>query len=197
MRRHLARAAGVASALAAWIWYASTTHAFTSHMAVHLIVVAGAAPLLAWGMAGTRLDPRVPSSPIGASIVELIVVWAWHLPRLHEAARHSEAVWMLEQATFLLSGWWFWRSLLDRRGHVTPALAASGVIALAMTLAHMTLLGTLLALAPRPFVVHAGTLADQQLGGVLMLVVSAVVYGTTGLVLTSRLLRAGPDGARV
>ncbi|MCC7124698.1 MAG: cytochrome c oxidase assembly protein [Acidobacteria bacterium] len=197
MTRPLAFAAGVTSALAAWTWYASAAHTFTGHMAVHLIVVAIAAPLLASGTAGTWFDPRLPGSPIAASIVELLVVWTWHLPRLHEAARHSDAVWMFEQATFLLSGWWFWRSLLDHRGRVIPALAASGVLALAMTLAHMTLLGALLALAPRPFVAHGGTLADQQLGGVLMLVVSAVVYGTAGLVLTAHLLRTRPDGAHV
>jgi putative membrane protein len=56
---------------------------------------------------------------------------------------------------------------------------------------HMTLLGALLALAPRPlYHAHASAaLADQQLGGALMLTVGGVVYLGGGLVLATTLIR--------
>ena len=61
-------------------------------MALHMIVVAIVAPLLAVGIAGSRLDPveKAPAlfAAIPASLVELVVVWAWHAPALHHAAGH-------------------------------------------------------------------------------------------------------------
>jgi putative membrane protein len=61
--------------------------AFWAHMAMHMGVVAVAAPLLAVGVVGGRLDPvrKTPRlfAPIPASVLELIAVWAWHTPALH------------------------------------------------------------------------------------------------------------------
>ena len=58
-------------------------HAFWAHMTMHMVVVAVAAPLLALGVAGGRLDPvrRAPRlfAAIPLSVVELIVVWACSL----------------------------------------------------------------------------------------------------------------------
>src|SRR5688572_8961557 len=85
---------------------------FSAHMAMHMAVVAVAAPLLALGIAGTRFDPaaRFPRvfSAVAASIAELILVWGWHTPVLHHAARHSSWAFALEQASFLSSGLWLW-----------------------------------------------------------------------------------------
>jgi putative membrane protein len=66
---------------------------------------------------------------------------------------------------------------------------------------HMTLLGALLALSPRPLYEHAHAagmvagltpLDDQHLGGAVMLLVGGVSYLIGGLVLIARLLRE-PD----
>jgi putative membrane protein len=60
---------------------------------------------------------------------------------------------------------------------------------------HMTLLGALLALAPRPLYAHGAeyhgltALEDQHLGGAIMLLVGGVSYIAGGLALTVRLLR--------
>ena len=73
--------------------------AFWAHMSMHMLVVAVAAPLLVFGVVSGRFDP-VPSSPrlfapIPASFIELIVVWVWHAPAFHHAARshQPEGVW--------------------------------------------------------------------------------------------------------
>ena len=83
-------------------------HSFAAHMTAHMAVVAVAAPLLAIGLAGSDADPvrRAPQwfPPIPASVLELLVVWAWHTPALHHAARHTALGLLLEQGSFLLIG---------------------------------------------------------------------------------------------
>jgi putative membrane protein len=68
---------------------------------------------------------------------------------------------------------------------------------------HMTLLGALLALAPRSLYGHVHhfpwgltQVEDQNLGGVVMLALGGAVYLLGGLVLMARLLNAAPERAR-
>jgi putative membrane protein len=173
--------------------------AFAAHMTMHMGVVAIAAPLIAVGVGGGRLDPvrRAPGlfAPIPASVLELVVVWAWHAPALHHVARHSTAGLIAEQGMFLTSGLLVWLSAFGgKHGGAGPRRAA-GVVGLLLTSMHMTLLGALLSLTPRPLYAHvdgvAGLppLADQHLGGAIMLLVGGVAYLAGGLWLTAGLLR--------
>jgi putative membrane protein len=145
-------------------------------------VVAIAAPLLALG-----IGPRLPSSnvylPLWASLVELVVVWAWHTPSLHELARHNGWAVFAEQGSFLATGLFLWITSfgVNQRG--------SGIVALLLTAIHMTLLGALLALAPRILYAHVhGGLNDQQAGGVIMLLLGGASYLAGGLWLAWGLL---------
>jgi putative membrane protein len=123
-------------------------------MTMHMGVVAVAAPLLAVGVAEGRLDlvriAPVLFAPISASVLELVIVWAWHAPALHQAARHGTTALVAEQGMFLLAGLFVRLSTFGgdawRRGNRT----AAGVVGLLLTSMHMTLLGALLALTPRP-----------------------------------------------
>jgi len=170
---------------------------FSAHMIVHMGIVAVAGPLLALSLAGTPFDPaaRAPRlfAPIPASLGELIVVWLWHAPALHHAARHSLFMSVAEQGCFLLAGLWLWLATLGGVGEQQPSRAASGVIALLLTSMHMTLLGALFALAPRPLF-EAGaleataSLSDQHWGGAIMLLVGGISYLAGGLWLTATLL---------
>jgi putative membrane protein len=173
-------------------------------MAMHMGVVAVAAPLLAVGVVGGRLDPvrKTPRlfAPIPASVLELIVVWTWHAPALHQAARHSTVGLVAEQGMFLLTGLVLWLSACGGETWGRRSRAAPGVVGLLLTAMHMTLLGALLALSPRPLYAHVGSfpgltaLEDQHLGGAIMLLVGGVAYLLGGLWLTVGLLRA-PAGA--
>jgi putative membrane protein len=175
--------------------------AFFAHMAMHMGVVAVAAPLLALGIAGSRQDPvrRAPAlfAPVPASVVELVVVWAWHAPVLHHAARHGGVAFVAEQVLFLFSGLLVWLSAFGGDPGRRAERTAAGIVALLLTSMHMTLLGALLALAPRPLYVHAGgsaalsPLEDQHLGGAIMLLAGGVAYLAGGLWLTVELLRGG------
>ena len=186
---------GFAVLLAVWLGplprLASTS--FAAHMSMHMGVVAAAAPLLSFGLAGTRLDPvvRAPAlfAPVPASVLELIVVWVWHAPALHHLARHSTGGLFAEQVTFLASGVLVWLSAFGGKGEMHDRRAA-GVVGLLLTSMHMTLLGALLALTPRALYSHGnGSLDDQHLGGAIMILAGGVSYLTGGLALTAGLLK--------
>ena len=188
-------------------------HSFASHMAMHMLVVAVASPMVAFGLAGGRFDPvragqAIPSapglgsvgtilfSPIVASVVEFIVVWSWHAPALHHAARHSTALLVLEQAGFLAVGLLVWLAAFGGGPAQRRSRAAAGVGGLLLTSMHMTLLGVLLALAARPLYPHGTAPAfgltamqDQHLGGILMLLFGGLAYLAGALALLLGLLR--------
>jgi len=178
-------------------------HSFFAHMTMHMGVVAVAAPLVALGIAGGSLDPvrKVPAlfAPVPASILELVVVWAWHAPVLHHAARHSTVGLLFEQGTFLLTGLFLWLSAFGGDCAHRVHGRAAGVVGLLLTSMHMTLLGALLGLSPRLLYAHAADhavgfanltpLADQHLGGAIMLLVGGVSYLAGGLWLMAGLLR--------
>lgn len=198
-----AAAVGALLVLAA-VWFGPlpdlSASSFAAHMTMHMAVVAVAAPLAAFAVSGARLDPAHLASawfaPIPASLIELLVVWTWHAPALHAAARESTAAFVAEQASFAIAGTWFWISVASASGKTHDERRSASLLAMLLTFAHMTLLGALLALTPRPLY-HAmhglgqsdiELLADQQLGGIIMLSVSALVYVPAGLWLTRRLL---------
>ena len=211
---------GLALLGAAWIGPLPglAARSFTAHMVLHVAVVAVAAPLLALGLAGSRLDPaRIAprlTAPVPATVLDLVVVWGWHAPALHLAARHLPGALAWEQGMFLSAGLLVWSSAFGGTPALRAGRAGSGLLALLLTSMHMTLLGALLAIAPRPLYGHGGAghgqggvpgigsgpgldaLADQQLGGVVMLLVGGVSYLAGGLTLLVRLLEGRPAPER-
>lgn len=199
-RRILLSLGGTALAL---LWFGPLPQlakiSFAAHMALHMGVVTVAAPLLAMGIAGTAYDPvrHTPSlfPPVPWSIAELAAVWVWHAPALHHAARHSLGGFVAEQGTFLIAGLLVWLSAFGGSPALRHERRGAGIAALLLTSMHMTLLGALLGLTPRPLYVHMdgcglSPLADQHLGGAIMLVTGGIVYLAGGVWLTVGLLRA-------
>lgn len=197
--KRAALAAGMLVLVAVWFgpllgsWRAS----FAAGMVAHMGVIAVAAPLIAIGMPDRwRPGPSMPAGlPVLASVLELFAVWGWHAPVMRAAAEASVAVTIAEQATFLIVGVLLWSTSFAAPRERTHA--AAGAAALLLTSIHMTLLGALLALSPRPLfgvgdVTCFGVLLDagqdQQLGGVIMLLAGALAYLFGGLSLVARLL---------
>lgn len=181
---------------------------FAAHMVMHMGVVAIAAPLLALGL--LRLWPSLasripPAMALLASFFEFLVVWSWHAPALHDAARVEWPLLLLEQTSFLVAGLLVWTSAIgSARSASGLAGRAAGVVALLVTSMHMTLLGALLLLSPRPLYACAALcspaasltpIEDQQLGGVLMLIVGGLAYLAGGLALLHSILRSGGEAA--
>ncbi len=179
---------------------------FTVHMVLHMGIIAVAAPLLALSLLDTGFDipgRNVWMTPVLASVIELIVVWLWHVPALRAMADASAHVSMLELFSFLVAGLLLWFACL-RPGRDGEGRLA-GTMGLLFTSMHMTLLGVLLALAPRRlygggevscFGIPLDAASDQQIGGVVMLVVGAASYLIGGVALLSGVLRIEGDVAR-
>lgn len=190
---------GIAVLLAAWAT-AAVGHGMTLHMAAHMGSVAVAAPLIAYGLAGTGADPATHwprvFAPLTMSVVELIVVWGWHLPAARALAMSSPAMLAIEQLMFAAAGIGLWSACFGTRDAAHSSRRAVAVIALLWTTMHMTLLGALITLAPRPLYAAGGhaapfgltALGDQQLGGVVMLLVGGGAYLIGGLTLLAGLL---------
>ena len=195
MRGNLLIAAGGAVLAFAWLGPLPglVPASFAAHMTLHMTVVGIGVPLLAIGLA-MRLPSTLVVTPALAavlSVLDLAVVWGWHAPALHHAARGGGAMLALEQGMFALVTLGLWVAAF-----AGPALA--GALALFMTSMHMTLLGALLGLGGRVlFPMHEGSgwaiclspVEDQQAGGAVMLGVGGAVYLAAGLALIARLLR--------
>jgi putative membrane protein len=205
--------AALAFAVLAAVWVGPLPelahYSFAAHMTMHIAIVAVAAPLIALAVAGTRYDPvrTMPAlfAPIPASMIELVVVWAWHAPLLHHAARHQLWALLAEQASFVGAGVLLWIACIGGTREQRRLRAGAGVFALLFTSMHMTLLGALFALASRPLFRHApdsasalSPLADQHLGGAVMLLVGGASYLAGGLWLTAAMLQLqlAPPGDR-
>jgi putative membrane protein len=179
---------------------------FAAHMTMHMAVVAVAAPLLALGIAGTGLDPAraMPQlfAPIPASILELLVVWSWHTPAWHHAARRETWALVLEQGSFITAGLVLWVAVVGGDREQRRYRGSAGIVALLFTSMHMTLLGALFALANRPLFVHQShltialsPLTDQHVGGAVMLLVGGASYLAGALWLMAHVLGGGADFA--
>ena len=172
--------------------------AFSAHMLLHLGVVALVAPLLATGLvrAGLRSEAPLRGWMALAFGMEMLVVWGWHAPALHEAAARHVVVFVIQQLSFLGAGmavWWLGLAA-QRRGDLATAM-----FGFALTLMHMTMLGMLLLMAPKliyPAELCLGAfgfeqLEDQRFGGVLMAAWGGLAYLVGGVVLGYRLLWQG------
>jgi putative membrane protein len=194
--------AGIGVLLLAWAGPlpAMVAASFAAHMTLHMTVVGIGIPLLAagigtWVAAKGWLRSQVVL-PVAVSVLDLLVVWGWHAPALHHASRTLPWALAAEQLSFALVSLLVWLVALASTAETRRSAALAGAMALFFTSMHMTLLGALIGLAPRPIYGHlhhpaAGlpALADQQLGGVIMLAIGGVIYLAGGLVLMARVLQ--------
>jgi len=164
---------------------------FAARTVHHLLLVCGAAPLIAMAL------PKASRQGLGvvltASGLQALVLWFWHAPLLYAAALSSDAVYALMEVTLLASSVLFW---LVIRSASAPA-AAFGLV---LTMVQMGILGALLVFAGAAiYAPHLTTTAvwgltpleDQQLSGLIMWAPAAGIYLATALVLVGRWL--GPD----
>ncbi|HSJ79428.1 MAG TPA: cytochrome c oxidase assembly protein [Erythrobacter sp.] len=145
-------------ALSAGLFSARTVH--------HLVIVFGAAPLLA-GALQTRRVPLVP-----AFMFHLAVFWLWHLPAAYDFALTSDVAYWVGQIALLGSALLLWRSL-GQAGQ-SPTTVFFVIAAMVM---QMGMLGAVLTFAPTAlYSSHylttvrygIGVLDDQQFAGLLM-----------------------------
>jgi putative membrane protein len=173
---------------------------FAAHMTLHMTVVGIGVPLVAAGIGSWVAHQGWLRSqvalPIAVSVIDLVVVWGWHAPALHHASRALPWALAAEQLSFALVSLLVWLVALASTTETRRSAALAGAMALFFTSMHMTLLGALIGLAPRPIYgehMHGQSglpaLAEQQLGGIIMLGIGGVIYLAGGLTLMARVLR--------
>lgn len=163
---------------------------FSVRVLHHVLLVSAVAPLLALAFPARRAGP-VPLAILVA--VHAVFMWLWHAPGAYAWALSTVPGYWLMQITLLGSAWVMWRALLSP---ATPS--GSALIALAVTIGQMGLLGALIVFASQPlYAVHFASvlawgftpLGDQQLAGLLMWVPAMLPYMATGLWLAWSSLR--------
>jgi putative membrane protein len=197
-------------------------HLFTFHMIEHEILMAVSAPLIVaarpigtfvWALphgrrrqtatllrsAPVRAGWRAIANGGTATLLHGVAIWVWHAPLLFDAAVENVALHRLQHISFFASAVLFWWAVLWR----SPAGAAAWHVVI--TMLHTSVLGALMALAPR-VLYGAQTAAaadwgltpleDQQLAGVIMWVPAGTIYAGAALALLALWIRRSGDQAR-
>lgn len=184
------------------------TALFSAHMTQHLLLMLVAAPLLVRGASPASFLWALPlpwrravgrrwqrsrvvhglwdaiTQPVAVWLLNLVALWAWHVPVLYEAALQNDALHACEHASLLGASLLFWRLLMQpaRRRRLSRGLDILYVFTMG---AQMSVLGALLTFGASPWypVQEAQAaqwrltpLEDQELAGLMMWVPSGVVY---------------------
>jgi putative membrane protein len=198
---------------------------FTLHMIEHelimlvatlLIAAASADGVLAWGLPGclrTALGGRwrMPlasvwrrlTQPVTATVLQAVVMWAWHAPAFFNRALTSQGWHVAQHLSFILASLIFWRAMLDvrRGGDLVSA------ICLFLTSLVEGVLGALMALSASPWYpayaamgmsgIGLDPVSDQQLAGLVMWIPGGLVHGAAALAFLYRWLITNEDGDAV
>jgi len=191
---------------------------FSAHMVQHETLMVVSAPLLVlgrplavwtWGLpqAWRRGAGRMARwQPLAATwnlltyaplawALHGVVLWAWHVPTLFEAALASNAIHTVQHTSFFVSALLFWWAPL---GAASRASRGASMFYLFTTMVHTGALGALLTFAPTLWYPSYGPssaslgldpLEDQQLGGLVMWVPAGLAYLFAGLAVVARALQ--------
>lgn len=182
---------------------------FTLHMIEHelimlvatfLLAASHAGGMLAWGLparirrglAGSWKAPlaslwRLLTEPVTATVLQAVVMWAWHAPALFDRTLTSQPWHVAQHLSFVLASLIFWSAMLDSRrgGYLLSAacLFATSLVEGA--------LGALMALSTSPWYAAYAAMGlsgigldpatDQQLAGLIMWVPGGLVHGGAAL----------------
>ena len=193
---------------------------FSVHMLQHLLLMLGAAPLLAFSdahlvllralpVAQRRRLGRVVASIPGvkqaahkevaawlAAAVFVVTLWFWHIPSAYDWALGNAFVHSCEHLMLLGAATFFWRVIVtsgNRR--LSPGMA---VLLVSLVGIQGAFLSALIMFAPQGlYRAYAGNpLDDQVLAGVLMCIPASFVYLGSTVWALSRMLGNGRSHAR-
>ena len=189
---------------------------FSAHMLQHEILILISAPLISaahpaatclWGFAprqriylggwvhgveSTWLIKFI-TRPLTAWLLEAAALWIWHVPALYQATLTSDWVHAAQHLSFFFTAVLFWSALYGV-GHSAMSYGTATLYVFG-TAVHCSALGALLTFsAVLWYPAYTATtrswgltpLEDQQLGGLIMWVPTAVVFILIGLVLFAR-----------
>lgn len=198
-------------------------HLFTFHMIEHEILMAVSAPLivlarpvgfLLWGLprparrdlGAAMQSPLIRRSwawctgPINATVIHGVAIWGWHYPLLFDAAVTNTAMHRLQHLSFFATAILFWWAVVWKSNH------GAATWHLFLTMIHTSILGALMALAPRVlYIAQTQTasawgltpLEDQQLAGMIMWVPAGTIYAAAAMTMLALWIhRSSEKGAQ-
>ncbi len=151
---------------------------FSAHMAQHLILIEVVPLLLLVGTPSKAIErllavpllnrlERVLGNPWVAWPAGILVLYAWHLPGLYNAALASEEIHIFQHLTFLVSATIFWWPILSPVQARRVSFPVAFLYLMGAAIAN-TLLGIVVAYVPPSTYPHYANPADPQ--GILSLV---------------------------
>jgi putative membrane protein len=180
----IARAGTLAAGLGALAvaWGVAPHGTLAGHMLQHLVVMNGAALLFA-----VALRPRLRGMLALSTVLQIVLLWGWHLPPVYAAARHAIVLQLLMQASLLGVSVLFWTAIL---AHPVDR-AWQPIVAALVTAKAVCLFGAVLCFARRPLYpaeedALLSALDDQHLAGLLMMASCAIVHVTAAVALFVR-----------
>ena len=166
---------------------------FAAHMAQHLVLIVGAAPLvlladpfaaLCWALpapirarAGRLLRPgtplralwRVLTTASVAWLAHVAAVWLWHMPSAYDAAVADRVVHDAEHLAFFGTAVLFWWPIVNPAPRLrAPTGDGLRVGYLVLAALQGAFLGLLLAMSREPWYRAYPSAQDQSLGGLIM-----------------------------
>ena len=189
---------------------------FTLHMVEHelimlvatlLLAASHSGGILAWGLpapmrrwiGGNWKTPlaslwRKLTEPITATVIQAVVMWAWHAPALFDRALDSRGWHVAQHLSFVVASLLFWSAMVNPRrgGHLMSAAC------LFLTSLVEGALGALMALSQSPWYAAYAAMGitgigvdpttDQQLAGLIMWIPGGAVHGAAAVWLLYRWL---------
>ena len=199
---------------------------FTMHMIEHelimlvatfLLAASGAGGVLAWGLprplrtslGGGWKSPlqdlwRRLTEPVSATVIQAVILWAWHAPPLFDRALDSFGWHIAQHASFFVSSLLFWWAMLHPRGR-SHGYGVSAACLFATSLIGGAL-GALMSLSSSPWYADYAAMGmtgigldpvdDQRLAGLIMWIPGGLVHGAAALAMFFKWLKASEGGGR-
>ena len=196
-------------------------HSFTMHMIEHelimlvatlLLAASGAGGVLAWGLprplrralGGSWKSPlqslwRRLTDPVTATVIQGVMMWAWHAPTLFDRALDSFGWHIAQHACFFLSSLFFWWAMLHPRGR-NYGLSAACLFATSLI---GGALGALMSLSSSPWYADYAAMGmtgigldpvdDQRLAGLIMWIPGGAVHAVAAVGLFYKWLKLAEE----
>jgi len=198
-------------ALNGWLHDLSDSYLFSAHMAQHLILAMGVAPLLVMGTPGWMLRPLLRNQPLATIARRLsnplicfaifnVVLIGWHLPPLYNAAMAHHSVHIVQHLLLLAASVIMWWPVLSPLPEL-PRLSYPGqmlylfLMTIPMSLVSVAIAysGSILypAYASAPRVTRLSPMEDQMLGGLTMWIPGGLYFFAVISVIFFRWQKAG------
>ncbi len=174
----------------------SDGYLFSAHMVQHLILTLAMPPLLIAGVPGGMLRPlleyrpfaalaKIVTRPVWCFVIFNVVIAAWHLPPLYNAAMADHNIHILEHLMFMVAAVLMWWPLMSPLPEL-PRLAYPGQMLYSwlMTIP-MTIIAIYIAMADSvlypayaaaPRILALSPLEDQLLGALIMWIPGGIIF---------------------